>query len=254
MDLLKKGSETAKNGFKNEEEICDKFNNWQNDIEAKQWLEIMNYKIEEIEFVRAVILHGFKADVNVQIQIKMKKALDVQNIQVKLVSNKSGFNQVDKRWLKNYREMWKIPDDVYKILQYFTGEILPYKENVRDNRRMFFDEMSSEERQKVLNWFRENKMLIISDIIKGRGQYSAEWVLVVQKLNNVKWVLKNINEVLQYYSSKDVEFSPKGSLNIGYIGMQRKGGDGGRDTAKMLQFKLDPILLFKKSNVNLENN
>lgn len=254
MDLLKKGSETAKNGFKNEEEICDKFNNWQNDIEAKQWLEIMNYKIEEIEFVRAVILHGFKADVNVQIQIKMKKALDVQNIQVKLVSNKSGFNQVDKRWLKNYREMWNIPDDVYKILQYFTGEILPYKENIRDNRRMFFDEMSSEERQKVLNWFRENKMLIISDIIKGRGQYSAEWVLVVQKLNNVKWVLKNINEVLQYYSSKDVEFSPKGSLNIGYIGMQRKGGDGGRDTAKMLQFKLDPILLFKKSNVNLENN
>ena len=254
MDLLKKGSETAKNGFKNEEEICDKFNNWQNDIEAKQWLEIMNYKIEEIEFVKAVILHGFKADVNIQIQIKMKKALDVQNIQVKLVSNKSGFNQVDKRWLKNYREMWKIPDDVYKILQYFTGEILPYKENVRDNRRMFFDEMSSEERQKVLNWFRENKMLIISDIIKGRGQYSAEWVLVVQKLNNVKWVLKNINEVLQYYSSKDVEFSPKGSLNIGYIGMQRKGGDGGRDTAKMLQFKLDPILLFKKSNVNLENN
>lgn len=254
MDLLKKGSETAKNGFKNEEEICDKFNNWQNDIEAKQWLEIMNYKIEEIEFVKAVILHGFKADVNVQIQIKMKKALDVQNIQVKLVSNKSGFNQVDKRWLKNYREMWKIPDDVYKILQYFTGEILPYKENVRDNRRMFFDEMSSEERQKVLNWFRENKMLIISDIIKGRGQYSAEWVLVVQKLNNVKWVLKNINEVLQYYSSKDVEFSPKGSLNIGYIGMQRKGGDGGKDTAKMLQFKLDPLLLFKKSNVNLENN
>lgn len=29
--------------------------------------------------------------------------------------------------------------------------------------------------------------------------------------------------------------------------MQRKGGDNGRDTANMLQFKLDPISLF---NIN----
>jgi R.HinP1I restriction endonuclease len=27
--------------------------------------------------------------------------------------------------------------------------------------------------------------------------------------------------------------------------MQRKGGDGGRETARMLQFKINPALLFK---------
>jgi hypothetical protein len=26
--------------------------------------------------------------------------------------------------------------------------------------------------------------------------------------------------------------------------MQRKGGDNGRDTARMLQFKINPVLLF----------
>ncbi len=94
MDLVQKGSQTAKNGFKNEQDICDKFNNWKNDIEAKNWLVIMNYNLKEIESVNAVVLHGFKADVNVQIKIKLKTAIDTENIQVKLVSNKKGLNQI----------------------------------------------------------------------------------------------------------------------------------------------------------------
>ena len=35
-----------------------------------------------------------------------------------------------------------------------------------------------------------------------------------------------------------------GNLRIGRITMQRKGGDAGRATAKMLQFKINPVLLF----------
>ena len=34
-----------------------------------------------------------------------------------------------------------------------------------------------------------------------------------------------------------------GNLKIGRVTMQRKGGDGGRETAKMLQFKINPALL-----------
>lgn len=33
--------------------------------------------------------------------------------------------------------------------------------------------------------------------------------------------------------------------------MQRKGGDRGRDTAKMLQFKINPIELFDKKTTDL---
>ena len=40
-------------------------------------------------------------------------------------------------------------------------------------------------------------------------------------------------------------FSLQGSLKIGKVIMQRKGGDGGRESAKMLQFKIDPTLLLK---------
>lgn len=244
-NLIELGSQTAKNGFKNEQDVCEKFINWEHDEEAKKWLKIMNYNLDEIDYVKAVVLHGYKADVNVQVQIKLKKAIDTENIQVKLVSNKKGFNQVDKRWLSHYNEMWKFPNNVLIALQHFTGELVPYVDNPRDFRRMFLDEMSNEDRNAILDWFTYNKTLALSDIIKGRGQFSAEWILVAQKVdNNARWVLKNINEALQHYSSGDVNMTPRGSIQIGKVTIQRKGGDNGRDTANMLQFKLDPTELF----------
>lgn len=47
-DLIKLGSDTAKGGFRNEDDIVAKFNNWKNDEDAKKWLEIMGYPIDEI--------------------------------------------------------------------------------------------------------------------------------------------------------------------------------------------------------------
>lgn len=244
-DLVELGSQTAKNGFKNEQDICDKFENWKNDEDSQKWLDIMQYNLNEIEYVKAVVLHGYKTDVNVQVQIKLKAAVDTENIQVKLVSNQRGFNQVDKRWLSHYKDLWDMPDDVFNKLQYFTGELKPYKQGTRDDRRMFLNEMDENDKDLILNWFNRNKTLVLSDIIKGRGQFSAEWVLVAQKIDtNARWVLKNINEALQHYSSGEVCMSPRGSICIGKVTVQRKGGDGGRSTANMLQFKLDPTELF----------
>ena len=242
--LAKKGSMTAKEGFKNEKKVADKFNNWKNDKEAKNWLTIMGYDIFNIEYVKASVLNGYKADLNVKVQIKLKQNLNVENIQVKLVSNKKGFNQIDKRWLKNYNEMWNFPDKIYKMLQYFTGEILPYK-STRNNKRMFLDEFNEEDIKLLLQWFDNNKVLIISDILRGRGKFCAEWVLVVQKSDNTKWCLKNINSVINhYFDNGKIEITPRGSLKIGKITMQRKGGDRGRETANKLQFKLDPTEIF----------
>ena len=51
MDLINKGSQTAKAGFKNEKDIVNKFNNWKSDENAKSWLKIMGYKLNEIEYV-----------------------------------------------------------------------------------------------------------------------------------------------------------------------------------------------------------
>lgn len=239
------GSKIAKDGFKNEKDIANKFINWKDDIEAQQWLKTMGYNLNDIEYVYAEVLHGYKTDVQVQVTIKLKNIIDAQNIQVKLVSNAKGFNQIDKRWIKNYAEMWEMPDNIVKLLKYYTGELEPYKRDTRDKRRMFMDEFSEQEQNKILEYFEQNKMLIILDIVKGRGKFAAEWILVAQRYEDIfRWILKPINVAINHYSEGKVEITNRGNLKIGRIGMQRKGGDAGRETANMLQFKVDPIELF----------
>ena len=51
-------------------------------------------------------------------------------------------------------------------------------------------------------------------------------------------------ETIKFYSDGPVELTRSGNLKIGRITMQRKGGDNGRDTAKMLQFKINPVQVF----------
>lgn len=245
MDLIQRGSQTAKNGFRNEEDIVEKFNNWTNDVEALEWLKIMNYNIDEIEYVRAEILSGEKTDVQVQVTIKLTRLMDVENLQVKLVSNTKGYNQIDKRWVDKYADLWGIPKDLITILKLFTGENKPIIKSPRDKRRMFVDEFELKEQNRLIDWLKQNQSLIVSDILKGRGKFAAEWMLVAQKVNNnSKWTLKPMNYCLNFYGNGEIIISPKGSIKIGKITMQRKGGDGGRETANMLQFKINPALLF----------
>jgi len=247
-DLVKLGSQTAKSGFKNEKDIAEKFNNWKTDEDAQKWLGIMGYPLDQIEKVEAIQLHGYKTDVQVQITIYLKKAIAAENLSIKLVSNPQGFNQIDKRWVNKYVEMWNLPEDLTRILKLFTGEISPtVTSGIRDVRRMFLDEMCKEDQKRVVNFFTKNKILVVSDVLKGRGKFSSGWMLVALVMNGEsRWILKTINEAMNVFADGPIEITSRGSLKIGKIGMQRKGGDNGKPSASMLQFKINPVLLFDK--------
>ncbi len=248
QNLVERGSQTAREGFKNEKDVIIRFNKWKTDKVAQAWLNAMGYDFKDIEYVKAEKVRGqYKADVQVRVRItiKLKSQEDLQNLQVKLVSNPQGFNQIDKRWIAKYIELWKIPNDVVKILKLFTGETRPTAKNLSDPRRMLLSEMSKGDQAKIINFFEKNRILVISDLLKGRGEFSADWVLVILKANGEsRWILKSINEAMNVFGQGDIRITSQGSLKIGRIGMQRKGGDGGRDTAKMLQFKINPVELF----------
>lgn len=248
-ELIKLGSRTARDGFKNEHDVINRFNDWRNDKVTQQWLKAMGYEVSDIENVKAIKVCGqYKADIQVRVRIiiKLKSQEDLQNLQIKLVSNPQGFNQIDKRWVDKYVELWNIPNDVTKILKSFTGEIKPTVTWVKDKRRTLLSEMDKIDQDKIKNFFDKNKILIISDLLKGRGEFSADWVLVILKINGQStWVLKSINEAMNVFGGGDIRITDRGSLRIGKILMQRKGGDNGRDTAKMLQFKINPVELFK---------
>ena len=248
------GSNTAKNGFKNEDEIRDKFNNWKADDDAKTWLAAMNYNVAEIESVVATKPHGEKADVEVRIKLKSEPGAVAtglpssnerrEGISIKLVSSAQGFNQIDKRWLSHYVKMWKMPADVEAALKLFVGETPPTKPSEKPD-RMYLNELEPEQTKAVIDFFTANKADIVSDLFSGDGIHAAGWVMVALKsTDKPRWVIKSDADTIKFFADGPVELTRNGNLKIGRITVQRKGGDGGRDTAKMLQFKINPALLF----------
>jgi len=239
-ELVKRGSSTAKNGFRNEDDVVKKFNNWKKDKDAQDWLQIMDYDLDKIEKVKAIKITGsHKTDVQVKIKIYLKDAIAAENISIKLVSNPSGFNQIDKRWVDKYTKLWEIPENIVKSLKLFTGETKPRKKNLKDQRRMFFDEMDNQTKKDIVDFFENNKFLVIADILKGKDKLSASWMLIYIKPENL-WTLLPMSVIINFYGNGEVRITDKGSIKIGRITMQRKGGDGGRPTANMLQFKINP--------------
>ncbi len=237
------GSATAKNGFKNEDEIRDKFNNWKTDDDAKIWLGAMNYKLADIQSLVATKPHGEKADV--EVLIKTKTGESREGISIKLVSSEQGFNQIDKRWLATYAKMWKMPVDVQEALKLFVGETPPTKPS-KDANRMYLNELPPETQKAVIDFFTANKEAIVSDIFSGDGIHSAHWIMVALKSSaTARWVLRTDAYAIKFFGEGKVELTRNGNLKIGRITVQRKGGDAGRETAKMLQFKINPALLFE---------
>lgn len=261
------GSYTAKGGFKNEIDIVLKFNNYKNDKDAKLWLQIMGYNPEKIQQLTAVQIAPKinktkalslgvteenheetmifkKADIQVKLEVIINEIYYIENISLKKANIGAGYNQVDKRPVDKYRAFWNIPESVCETLKLYTGEIPPITpNNLRDNRRMFLDEIDKIKTDELLDFFTENKTLIFNDVLRGRGALAADWVLITRKKEDkIDWVLKDINFVCNFFAKGNVEITKRGNLKIGRMTAQRKGGT---PDPKSLQFKLNPLDLFE---------
>jgi hypothetical protein len=243
---VERGSRTAKSGFKNETEIAAKFNNFRSDTDAQRWLAAMNYRIGDIVTVVATKPHGEKSDI--EVRVKVGSVDKREGISIKLVSSAMGFNQIDKRWLATYAKMWKMPASVQTALKHFLGEVPPSKPG-RNPKRMFLTELDADSQQAIVEFFSNNKMQIVSDLFEGDGVHAASWLLVAYKATpNTRWTLRRSTDVVKFFGEGPVVITKQGNLKIGRITMQRKGGDGGRETAKMLQFKINPAELFENQS------
>ncbi len=275
IDRIELGSQTAKGGFDNEHDIVRKFNNWKKDKTAQKWLEIMGYKLEKLDSVIAIqvptkisqkdiekfnvtveeyneFVKFKKADAQIKLIIKIGNIVKIENLSLKKANSNADFNQVDKRTVDSYKEMWKFDDKIAFWLKLFTGEKLPKEAKhlignieTRENRRLFLDEIPGAIQNRIVKFFERNKILVISDLLKGRGGLSANWMLVTMKNINqdsTSWILKDINATMNFYGNGEVFVTPRGSLHIGKITMQRKGGTP--DPTK-LQFKFKPCELFE---------
>lgn len=277
MDKKLLGSQTAKGGFTNEHNVVAKFNDWKNDSDAQSWLEIMGYELNKVDSVSAIQIptkikksdaakYGVtefeyekfvkfkKADVQIKLLIQIGEILKIENLSLKKANANADFNQIDKRSVSNYQEMWNFDAEVALWLKLFSGELLAknysylfQNQILREEKRIFIDEMPPTIQDKILSFFNKNRMLIVADILKGRGSLSANWILVTrhkeeQGLQKLDWILKDMNIAMNFYAQGEVKITKNGSLKIAKFSMQRKGGTP--DPTK-LQFKFSPCDLFE---------
>lgn len=145
-----------------------------------------------------------------------------------------------------YRRIWNFDSEITFWLKLFTGEISPssfqskLSSPLRKKNRIFLDQLPRKYIEKIIRFFETNRILIVSDVLKGRGGLSADWMLVTiaeAKTTILRYILRDINFTMNFFGQGQVKISPKGSLKIGKITMQRKGGTP--DPSK-LQFKISP--------------
>ncbi len=224
------GSKTAKNGFRNERIVAEMLQSGSSD--AKEMLSFMGISGS----VTAEVVHGEKSD----IVVKNGSQANV-GVQVKKVSNPKGFNQIDKRWVDKYAEMWSIPAQVVQTLKLFTGEV-----KTEGKKRLTLKEVTDIQRESLVRWFDIFFRDVVRTLIAGNGENPPKFYAVTD--HNNKTHLFDIKDVIAFYTGdRKVEVTNRGSLRIGRIKMQRKGGDNGRPTANMLQFKLDPMEIVRDS-------
>lgn len=245
-DAQKLGSRTAKGGFANESMIEKKLNNWEKDIEARDWLNKMGYDFERIKNVNATKLSSRnKTDIKVKINLAGARETIIQNISIKRSENLNGYNQIDRRSVDKYKKTWDIPEEIAQLLKYFTGELKPIIERPRDSRRTFLNEMNKLDQEKIIDFFSRNKKVIITDLFKGREEEKPAWFLVAyydKERDTTTYLLEKIDIIIDLYAEGEVCITGKGSLKIGNITMQRKGGTPDPES---LQFKIDPMFVFQ---------
>lgn len=138
MNRTELGSQTARGGFANEYDIVRKFNNWKKDKTAQSWLIIMGYRIEKLDSVIAIqvptkikkedianfsvteeeyyeYVKFKKADAQIRIIIKIGNIIKIENISLKKANSDADYNQIDKRTVDSYKEMWGFNDESFGL-------------------------------------------------------------------------------------------------------------------------------------------
>lgn len=232
-------SKGAKGGFQNERDVINSFNEMSS--EAIIWLHHMGFDPNQISKVEAAKAPArVKPDVYVKIFDRNGQCTATEKISVKLASSAVGFNQIDRgRVIDRYSKLWKsLSSDAATGLRLFTGD-LPPLQGAANNKRMFLQELPGENMRAIIEFFTANKLEVLSDLLAGREPDKAGWFLAVNRSNNSS-TLRPMSAAIEFYSQGPVTLTVRGSLAIGRITAQRKGGDKGAPSANDLQFKFNP--------------
>lgn len=227
-------SETAKNGYKEEELICKDLNN---EIIKRALMPILGNEYDECTTIPG---KNHKSDIqstnnNMKGQVKKYK--------------KGQFQQLDRHWISDFLKNVPELNDVSQILKdLFEYPLLPNGKNVDKNKslkKLCDPNYSQEELNNFLGLLNKYKKKILEYAFYGtKLEMQPKYLFGVEyedKKRN-KIVVFKIQEVISYLENLQFEISPRKTAillgNDGIISLQRKGGDSGKKSSNQLQIKI----------------
>ena len=193
-------------------------------------------------------------------------------ISVKEFDVKADYNHVERNYVDFYSQKWSMPRDVYVGLKRFVGEVdkrgnpvqveAIEKEARRSGmtpgklskkRRTFINRLPKPTQNTIKEFFNSNKRKILKDILIA-DEDIAFFIIIKREDAKAYYYIVPTKDMLDTYDSGDVSITPRGSLQMGKIIIQRKSGDhqtpsGWADrSASQLQFKIRPSECIRDSN------
>lgn len=235
-------SNTAKNGYKEEDNVCSDLNNNQ---EIKHLFE---------NFMKKKYSNTFKKHDD------KKSKIDISNdehifIQVKKYK-KNQFGQLDRHWISDiikYIPLLKsIENMLIDMCEYPLKKCGIKIDKTKQIKKLNNDNYNDDELTNLLNTLNNNKKLILEYVFFGTNNNVPKYICGIEydnKNNRKSMIIYNIEDIIKYL--EQYNFIIKKSHTVIELGncisFQRKGGDNGNKSSNQLQTKL----IF--SNINIEN-
>ena len=218
-------SQTAKNGYKEEELVCKDLNN---ELIKEEFVPILGNNYNECNRITG----NHKCDI-----LSNNKILKAQVKKYK----KSQFQQLDKHWTSSLIENIPELNEVAHILKdLFEYPLLPNKTHVDKSKNIkILDNLLN-----LLNLLNKCKKQILKYAFYGSNlEKQPEYLFGVEYINTKrnKIVVFKIENIIKYLEKLNFKISPRKTCillgNNSTISLQRKGVDAGKKSSNQLQIK-----------------
>jgi hypothetical protein len=226
-------SQTAKNGYKEENLVC---NDLKNKLIRDTFFSILGNDYDDCSRITG----NHKCD----IQSKNK----ILNGQVKKYKVKQ-FQQLDRHWIanliKNIPELNNVSQILKDLCEY---PLLPNGTHIdrsKTIKKLSHNNYTQEKLNNFLKLLNEHKRKILNYAFLGTNvEIQPEYLFGVEYIvkKRTKIILFKIKDIIDYLEKLDFKVSPQKTVillgNDRIISLQRKGGDRGRKSSNQLQIKI----------------
>lgn len=255
------GSETAKSGFHYETLLAEAISNTETDLSRSVLLKL-GLVLSDIKNVKVEVPRSrYKTDLVIAITLQ-DDSIVTKKLSIK--KSQANFNQLDRRSSEKMKKEFSLTEDEFRLLKFFCGDSKPpeYSESkTKSHKRMFITEFTEIDQKVLLEMFEKIKIAYITSAFKGnRPEHEPDYMVTIstKKGDNTLsldmiHISKMEDAINTYLGDASVSISKKGSIKIGELTVQRKGGDGGKESANDIQVKVRPSLILEKKKISKQD-